>query len=249
MSITDMSITDISNKVINELVQRGFASPMIYGSWCYYEKYKFDDKYPNDIDVINIVHEESEEGEFTLELNCIDIPVNVECMTLQHFRQDYKTPQIKYLGIGLAGSNNSSINHIFLYLGAVHSYYAELPKNVVRTMCSSSSSKAFNKGVKKLTLDDDYDKDLGLKNIWHSIHFISIVDSYYKSYDDSLNVAEYALYTEYNMLRCIPMRDMIYKIYEETEGSLQDKAQAVIDYAKPLRNKLMTEFRALYSKE
>lgn len=246
-----MDLEKQTEAIITELIRIGYKCPFIYGSWNTFCLYKYDDKLPNDIDVINIVPEEYEEGEFSVKLDCIDIPVNIECMTLNHLRVELMRGDVKYYTIGFGTIVPKCANHLLMYLGHIGSVMMTRRNSEIRKICSTASDKAFNKGKKKLTVLEDYDKMLGLKNIWHSIHFIYIITHYYNLYrsntEHEMNIA--SMKQEFDVLEMLNIRDNIYKIYDETYGDYHVKAQAVIDYAKPIRNKLMTEFRKLYPKE
>lgn len=244
-----MSIDSRTRNVLIELVSLGYTNPLIYGSWCDYFNYEYDSKYPNDIDVINIVYDEANCGEISLNLKSIDIPVNVENMTNDQFRDELSRGEMKYYNI--YPLIDTKISNTTVYHARIGHYLTQKSKGQIRKEGSSAADKAFNKGKKKLTVLEDFDKVLGLKNIWHSINFPYQIMRWWDRYSVESNkqFEVNRLREEFKNIQLIEIRDRIYEIYESTEGDYLQKAQAVIDYAKPIHNAAMTEFRKRYPKD
>lgn len=166
-----------------------------------------------------------------------DIDINVEFLSHSDYVKEILKIEPKYLMVF------SFDNWI---MRSVEQRLCSRSKCEVRSSISSSSSKAFDKGKKKLTVLNDYDPVLGLKNIYHAFKFPTLMIWNYFDIHEGLN-KEHA--KELQIIYLMSIRLKIEKIYYSTEGSLDDKCKAVIQYAKPEWNTLMTKFRKCFPKE
>lgn len=244
-----MSIDQKARDVMIELVSLGYTNPLIYGSWTDYFNYEYDSKYPNDIDVINIVYDELISGEVSLTLKSIDIPVNVQNMTNDQFRLELSRGDMKYYNI--YPLIDAKISNTTVYHARIGGYITKKSPALIREQGSNASSKAFNKGKKKLTVLEDFDKVLGLKNIWHSINFPYQIMRWFDRFEvETTHQFEVNRFKEeVKNIELIEIRDRIYEIYESTEGNYLQKAEAVMAFAKPIQRAYMTEFRKRFPKD
>lgn len=196
---------------------------------------------PRDIDVIVQIgpgwHAEDE----TIYLpECGNLPINVQYLYDQEIYDLCKNLEPKML-CWLTNDNNLNNQMAFrLTVG--------LDKRTVRKKISRSTDRAFDKGRKKLVIPDDYDPVLGLKNLYHAFKFpIMAIWSFHEFPDDTYYMTLHR--KELHIMYLDSIRIKMEEIYYSTEGTLDERSRAVIEYAKPLHNKLMSEFRILFPKE
>lgn len=208
----------------------GFRNVVVYGS--YIEQMNGFDVAPNDIDVTIIMDEDPPEKRHkTFYLGFSELPINVEFMHRKSFEAELKSMQPKYFMCLCNPAIAKDIDVAF--------QSKELHE--VRSCISSVSSKAFDKGKKKLTVEDDYDEVLGLKNIYHAFKFIYYAKWFYYP-DASTTKADDIQYLN-------EIHKNIYEIYENSTGTLDERCQAVLNYAKGMYNAQMTGFRILFPKQ
>lgn len=160
-------------------------------------------------------------------LNPFDVPVHIEVTKHSSFVKELEKLEPKFFQSIYIGQQ---MNDVVKYLSSASLSH-------VRNCISAVSSRAFDKGKKKLILEDDFDVVLGLKNIHHSFKFLEYAKSYY--YKD------YKLPVQYLQ----DLRTEIDELYFESTGTLQERCDAVMKIIKPKYNAAMTDFRKYFPKE
>ena len=112
-------------------------------------------------------------------------------------------------------------------------------RSLVRSSVSNVCSKAYNKGKKKLTIENDYDEYLGLKNLYHAMKFPYFAK--WKFIDNNT-------YPESDIEYLNKIRNKIFRTYKESTGTLEERFDSVNSWLKPEFNKTMTEFRKNFTK-
>ncbi|AFC21573.1 hypothetical protein GAP32_124 [Cronobacter phage vB_CsaM_GAP32] len=221
---------EVVNKIFEYFQELGFQNIVFYGS--YIEQMNGFDVVPNDIDVCIVMDEEPPEKRHkTFYLGFTDLPINVEFMHRKSFEAELKSMQPKY----------------FMYISnpALHkdidSAFQSKELHEVRSCISSVSSKAFDKGKKKLTVENDYDEVLGLKNIYHAFKFLYYAKWYYYPEMNPPKEAELQFLNE--------IHKNIYEIYQNSTGTLDERCKVLLNYVKGLYNTQMTGFRILFPKQ
>lgn len=113
-------------------------------------------------------------------------------------------------------------------------------RSLVRSSVSNVCSKAYNKGKKKLIIENDYDEYLGLKNLYHAMKFPYFAK--WKFIDNNS-------YPQEDIDFLNDTRQKIFSTYESSTGTLEERFEAVNSWLKPLFNSVMTEFRKNFPKE
>lgn len=196
---------------------------------------------PRDIDVIVQMELGFSRPNETLYLpECGDIPINVEYMhvyDVSRLASDLEPKMLCFM------SNKQLITNRISFKLTVG-----LNKSKVRKLVSRSTDRAFDKGRKKLVIPADYDPVLGLKNLYHAFKFpIMAMWAFCEYPNESLDTL--LLRKDLHIMYLDDVRQKMEEIYYSTEGTLDERSRAVIEYAKPLHNKLMSEFRILFPKE
>lgn len=229
MNITNEQEVVVFNifKYFNDL---GYSNVIIYGS--YIEQMYGFNVTPNDIDVCLVIDEEPPVNRHkSFYLGFTNLTINVEIMHRSSHEAELNSMQPKYL---MCIATTEIQDNIFNIFGK------KLPHQI-RSCISSVSSKAFDKGKKKLLVEEDYDVVLGLKNLYHAFKFIKCSEWNFTEITDE------QLQTEISELNAI--RDLIYTSYNNSTGTLVERCSSVIDIIKPLYNAEMTKFRILFPKE
>lgn len=227
--MNDEKMVVISN-ICEYFQELGFNNIVFYGS--YVEQMHGFDVVPNDIDVTIIMDEEPPEKRHkTFYLGFTELPINVEFMHRKSFNKELQSMQPKYF---MCISNPAIAKDVDIA-------FKGKQLHEVRSCISSVSSKAFDKGKKKLTVQDDYDEVLGLKNIYHAFKFLYYAKWFY--YPDASTSKE----DDIQFLNEIHKN--IYEIYQNSTGTLDERCQSVLNYAKSLYNTQMTGFRILFPKQ
>lgn len=196
---------------------------------------------PRDIDVIVQIDIGFTRENETLYLpECGNIPINVEYMHIYDVSRLATELEPKMLCF--MTNKPLIMNRISFKLTV------GLKKSKVRKLVSRSTDRAFDKGRKKLVVPHDYDPVLGLKNLYHAFKFpIMAIWAFCEFPNDTMNMT--LIRKDLHIMYLDDIRQKIEEIYYSTEGTLDERSRAVIEYAKPLHNKLMTEFRILFPKE
>lgn len=218
----------VVNKILEYFQELGYQNIVVYGS--YIEQMHGFYVIPNDIDVTIIMDEEPPEKRHkTFYLGFSELPINVEFMHRKSFEAELKSMQPKYFMC----ITNPDINKV------IDDEFKKKELHEVRSCISSISSKAFDKGKKKLTVEDDYDELLGLKNLFHAFKFPLYAKWYYISEEHKQD----------NIKGLNIINAMIHHLYDESTGTLQERCDKVLEIIKPMHNETMTNFRLNFPKE
>lgn len=221
-------VVDKIFKYFNEL---GFDNIVIYGS--YIERMRGFDVHPNDIDVAIVMDEKPPEMRHkSLQLDFTEHIINVEFMHRKSFKSELNSMQPKYF---MCVANPDIQNYIDFAFNSTEIHE-------VRSGISSITSKAFDKGRKKLLIEDDYDEVLGLKNIYHAFKFPLYAKWYFYP-----ELAERDYITDIQYLNEI--HKGIYETYNNSTGTLEERCSTVVKFAKSEHLSLMTGFRLLFPKK
>lgn len=216
----------LSSTIISSSKNQGYA---IYGSFA--EQFQLLPTNIQDIDVTIIQYDSTviEKEHRTVRISGIDYDINIEYLHYSDFVKQSVEP--KYF---LCYTDMETE-------WAISSLREEHYRNgTYRNSISSVCSKAFNKGKKKLTVQEDYDPVLGLKNLYHAIKFPILAMWYAKR----LTLDE----REFDVLFLTKYYNDIHVIYNNSTGTLDERCSKVLDYAKPIFNSTMTEFRKHFPK-
>lgn len=220
----------ILDKIYEYFTELGYNDIIIYGSFI--ERMNGFEVVPNDIDVTLVIDEEPPEKRHkTFYLGFSELPINVEIMHRSSFKAELNSMQPKYFMCIANPAIQKDIDVALL---------GKLPHEV-RACISSITSKAFDKGRKKLIVENDYDEVLGLKNLYHAFKFPYYAWWFYGE------VPEYAKAHDIAELNVI--HSDIYETYRNSTGTLEERCQALMAVVKPQHNALMTEFRIIFPKE
>lgn len=196
-----------------------------------------------DIDVTVIINTPNDLGIKNLDTTTIRLPecgnldINIEFVDHGQYVSDIMDIEPKFL---MFYTPDQFLNR------SIGTRFGMLNRGHIRKRISRAADKAFDKGRKKLVKVDDYDPVLGLKNIYHAFKFPVFMMWHYYDINDGLNM-DHAKELQIIYLQEIRMK--IEKIYYSTEGTLDERCRAVLDFAKPEWNKLMTSFRKFFPKE
>jgi len=225
---SEQFVIDHIFEYFNEL---GFHNIIIYGS--YVERMHGFDVVPNDIDVTIVVDEEPPEPRHkSFFLGFTGLTINVEFMQRKSFEAELNSLQPKYF-MCLANPGMQKDIDFALSSKELHE---------VRSCISSITSKAFDKGKKKLQVVEDYDKVLGLKNLFHAFKFPLYARWFYIK---TVRETE----KEIDILTLNEIHNLIVTKYEETTGTIEERCAEMIEMFKPLHNSLMTQFRIDFPKK
>ncbi len=220
-------VIDTTFEYFNE---QGFQNVVIYGS--YVERIHGLTVYPNDIDVCVILDEEPPtERHTTLYLGHTGLPINVEFMTRSMFNAELRSLQPKYFMCIANPAIQKEIDFAF----------SAKELHEVRACISDITSKAFYKGKKKLSVPDDYDKVLGLKNLFHAFKFPLYAKWFYTDADDTDK--------QIDILTLNSIHEQIEAVYDMSTGTLEERCNALIAVFKPLHNSMMSQFRIDFPKK
>lgn len=160
-------------------------------------------------------------------LNPFDVPVHIEVTKYSSLIKELEKLEPKFFQCVYIGQQMNDISK----------YFGSASLSHVRHCISAVSSRAFDKGKKKLILEDDFDVVLGLKNIHHSFKFLEYAKSYY--------IKDYKLQVQFLQ----ELRTEIDEIYFGSTGTLQEKCDELMKTIKPKYNSAMTDFRKYFPKE
>lgn len=232
-----MEMYNITSRISNYVADRySTGEYLIYGSFAEYIKGYITE--PHDIDIIIAVPKHSNSESYEINIDGIDIPVQVNTMTKYEIYAEVNNLEPKYLIIDYPFSSYSLTE-------TIENILDQKTKSSIRSAISSISSKAYNKGKKKLTIADDYNEYLGLKNIYHSFKFVHAamrkllplphIDSQFLKDKDIMEMYD---------IKCL-----IWNTYNNSTGTKQERWEILDKVTKPLYNTYMTEFRKHFPKE
>lgn len=231
-----MKITEAEQFVVDHIYEYfnelGFHNIIIYGS--YIERMHGFDVVPNDIDVTIVIDEAPPEPRHkSFYLGFTGLTINVEFLQRSSFEAELNSMQPKYFMCIGNPAIMKDIDDAF--------YNKELHE--VRSCISSITSKAFDKGKKKLQIEADYDKVLGLKNLYHAFKFPLYAKWFYLK--EQYDVTD----KEVDILTLNEIHNLIITNYDETTGTIEERCTQLIEMFKPLHNSLMTQFRIDFPKK
>lgn len=230
MSEENIKYQLVLDKISEYFSEIGFHNQVIYGS--YIERMHGFEVEPNDIDVTIVVDGEPPEPRHkTFYLGFVDIPINVEYMKRESFEAELNSMQPKYFmctsTVGLAKDIDIA--------------FKKKEVHEIRSCISSITSKAFDKGKKKLTVEDDYDEVLGLKNLYHAFKFPYYAYWFYGEVSEDLK--------KHDVIDLNRIRSEIYETYQDSTGTHEERCAKLLEIIKPQHNALMTEFRTIFPKK
>lgn len=212
---------------------------IMYGSFAEYRYGLFTE--PKDID-INVFGMNGCTEPFEVHIPGIPIPVSITPMTFSDFDREIDAFEPKYFVYWNHSLETSQYIRNRLY----QMHYDTKPEHI-RKCVSSFSSKAYNKGKKKLIVKDDYDEYLGLKNLYHAFKFARLaIDTFgsNKPFDIS-----FALMNKHRLMWDLKdTYDLIFDTYHNSTGTLEERFKHLDNIIKPRYNALMTEFRKYFPK-
>ncbi|QOI71056.1 hypothetical protein pEaSNUABM50_00116 [Erwinia phage pEa_SNUABM_50] len=221
----------ILDNIYGYFEELGTPNIVVYGSFI--EMTSGFDVKPNDIDVTIVLDGElPEPRDKSFYLNFVELPINVEYMSRESFQKELHSFQPKYFMCTATPELSEEIDSV----------WKNKEIHEVRSGISSVTSKAFDKGRKKLLVEDDYDEVLGLKNIYHAFKFPIYAKWYFYP-----ELAERDYITDIQYLNEI--HKGIYEAYNNSTGTLEERCAAVVQFAKPHHLSLMTGFRILFPKK
>lgn len=183
---------------------------------------------PHDVDITVVLPNEACIDNDKVSFKNGNIDVDMELLHEDQFIELLNKVEAKFL---LASFSNTKYIQIL----------QNATKQAVRHSVSNISSKAYAKGIKKLTVPESFDAELGLKNVWHSIKFPYYAKWFYRQGSDMNLMIEDSLK---DVLHLNEIRANIFKIYQNSEEPVKE----VQKYAKPILNATLTEFRKLFPK-
>lgn len=218
----------VLDKISEYFSELNYHNQVVYGSFI--ERMHGFEVDPNDIDVTIVVDGEPPEPRHkTFYLGFSELPINVEFMNRESFEAELISMQPKYFMCMATAGLAKDIDMTF----------KKKELHEVRSCISSITSKAFDKGKKKLTVENDYDEVLGLKNLYHAFKFPCYANWFYIG-DEQKEVHIRALNN---------VHKMIYEIYKESTGTHAERCAKLLEIIKPMHNALMTDFRIQFPKK
>lgn len=218
----------VLDKISEYFSELNFHNQVVYGSFI--ERMHGFEVEPNDIDVTIVVDGEPPEPRHkTFYLGFTELPINVEFMKRESFEAELNSMQPKYFMCTATAGLAKDIDMAF----------KKKELHEVRSCISSITSKAFDKGKKKLTVEDDYDEVLGLKNLYHAFKFPLYVTCFYFEDEDK----------EYGIKVLNDVHKLIYSVYSTSTGTYEERCAKLLEIIKPMHNALMTEFRLRFPKK
>lgn len=227
-------LTLVKNFIIDEFGDS--AEFVIYGSFMEAKNGFLVD--PKDIDVALVNYYGLSET-IRVKIPNFDIPLEITPMYTADFIKELEELEPKYFNF-----HASSIG--------LHSMiYDELDKKrgwEVRSQISSITSKAYNKGKKKLIVENDYDEYLGLKNLYHAFKFPVNAIWYYFNLDNG-DIDTLTTIKHNHVWYLKDIHDIIFDTYNNSTGTLEERWKTLDAVIKPRYNKLMTDFRIRFPKK
>lgn len=231
-----MDVSKIESQIRNYIVDTYHTTEyLVYGSFAEYKSGYIVT--PHDIDIIIALKHQLEPITFQLKLPNLDLPLEITLMAHTTLFDEVRRLEPKYLDV--------------LYPASGYALYSEIEEILdrktipeIRSAISSISSKAFNKGKKKLIMVDDYDEYLGLKNIYHAFKFVHYAIhrlSSFVHYDTQF-------LKDKNIMEMYDIKRLIFDTYQNSTGTLEERWKTLDSVIKPLYNTYMTQFRKLFPK-
>lgn len=209
---------------------------LIYGSFSEYKSGYI--VVPQDIDIIVTGSSIKVPDNHSVLIHGVSIPLQISVMTKDELFMDVDRLEPKYLDLIYPVSGYS------LY-SVMEDIFDRKTKAEVRSAISSISSKAYNKGKKKLTVEDDIDEYLGLKNIYHAFKFVHTAMRRLAPLPHS----DTQFLKDKDIMEMYDIKRLIWDTYYNSTGTLEERWKTLDSVIKPLYNTYMTQFRKVFPKE
>lgn len=227
---------------INRLIHRymidnfNTSEYLIYGSFSEYRSGYI--VYPQDIDLIVTGSKIQVPENYSVLVNGIPIPLQINTMDKIDVFMEVERLEPKYLDIIYPVSGYG------LY-SVIEDILDRKTKAEIRSAISSISSKAYNKGKKKLTIEGDIDEYLGLKNIYHAFKFVHNAMRRLSPLPHS----DTQFLKDKDIMEMYDIKRLIWDTYNNSTGTLEERWKTLDTVIKPLYNTYMTQFRKVFPKE
>lgn len=233
-----MNFRNVYNKAINYIHNNyGTTKFFICGSFVDYFNGHFVE--PKDIDIViikGVDDPDYPDAVVIIDVDGSDVVLDISVLTCSEILVEANRLEPKYLDMLHTHSSYG------LYCLITNDIELK-PKSEIRSAFSSFSSKAYNKGKKKLTLENDYDEYLGLKNIYHAFKFIINAQNRFV-----LNLHDEYFLKSKMINELYDIRCLIWNTYNSSTGTLEERWKVLDSVVKPLYNAYMTEFRINFPK-
>lgn len=225
-------------RIIHQYVLDNFKTSeyVIYGSFSEYKSGYI--VVPHDIDIIVVSSTITVPDNHSVLVRGIPIPLQISTMTKDELYMDVERLEPKYLDLIYPVSGYS------LY-SVMEDILDKKTKAEIRSAISSISSKAYNKGKKKLTVEGDIDEYLGLKNIYHAFKFVHMAMRRFAPLPHS----DTQFLKDKDIMEMYDIKRLIWDTYYNSTGTLDESWKTLDSVIKPLYNAYMTEFRKAFPKE
>lgn len=232
-----MDISEISRRIHNYMITNFNSNEyVIYGSFAEYKSGYIVE--PQDIDIVISGSIIQLPENYSVQVDGIPIPLQINTMTKKELFAEVERLEPKYLDV--------------IYPVSGYALYSEIEDILdrktapeIRSAISSISSKAFNKGKKKLIMADDYDEYLGLKNIYHAFKFVHNAMRQF----ERLPHSDTQFVKDKDIMEMYDIKRLIFDTYSGSTGTLEERWKTLDTVIKPLYNTYMTQFRKVFPKE
>lgn len=207
---------------------------------------------PSDIDVM-VIGSSTASSQTVIDIPEVDFPIDIQFLTEAEYNSKRDNLDMALLSYWYC-TPHGMVNITEEESGRLFSANPAKTREAV----SKASSAAWAKGHKKLTVQEDYNEVLGIKNIIHSIKFpmraveIMII----KSLIDALSDNSYDISKTQRLMDYMKESNETIKYLRERSddiyssfGSASDKWERFKSVAKPVYNAEMTKFRQYFPKE
>lgn len=212
----------------------------IYGSYAEYNHGFFVE--PKDIDIVLYDVSQSNieyDKEIYINIPYIPVPINLKAMFVDVIIDEAKRLEPKFFTMSFPTMQYELYTIIEILLD-------DKQKSEVRHCISNYSSKAYSKGKKKLTVEEDYDEYLGLKNLYHAFKFPLNAIWHYGTCNSLCDIEFMKLK---DMWYLHDIRKLIWDTYTTSTGTKEERFKKLDIIIKPFYNTLMTRFRKQFPKD
>lgn len=232
-----MEYEQISKLIRNYITETFNTSEyLIYGSFSEYRSGYI--VHPQDIDIIVTGSKIKVPDNYSVLISGVPIPLQINTMDKSDVFAEVESLEPKYLGIIYTPM-------CYGIYGVIADILDKKTKAEIRSAISSFSSKAYNKGKKKLITHDDYDEYLGLKNIYHAFKFVHNAMRRFTPFPHS----DTQFVKDKDIMEMYDIKRLIFDTYYKSTGTLEERWKSLDTVIKPLYNTYMTQFRKVFPKE
>lgn len=232
-----MEYERISQLIRNYIIDTFNTSEyLIYGSFAEYRSGYI--VHPQDIDIIVTGSKIKVPDNYSVLISGVPIPLQINTMDKPEVFAEVERLEPKYLDVIYPASG-------FGLYSVIEDILDKKTKAEIRSAISSISSKAYNKGKKKLTVEGDIDEYLGLKNIYHAFKFVH----YAMRRLSPLPHSDTQFMKDKDIMEMYDIKRLILDTYNNSTGTLEERWKTLDTVIKPLYNTYMTEFRKVFPKE